>query len=209
MPALEAIAFDMYGTLVDPLGIWRRLEGYVGDRGSRVAEVWRQKQLELTWRVTVMERYEDFEQVTRKALDYALAVASQALRAEDKDVLIRQYNELERFPDVLPGLQRLRDAGHPLAVFSNGTPAMLDAVVASSGLRAYFGEIVSVDEVKAYNTGTSRGVWAVPSKTSTSSLPIPSTWSAPRPSGCERPGLPGRAACSIPSARPRTSPWAR
>ncbi len=150
MSALEAVAFDMYGTLVDPLGIWRRLEGYVGDRASPVADVWRQKQLELTWRVTVMERYEDFEEVTRKALDYALAVASETLRPEDKDVLIRRYDELERFPDVLPGLERLRDAGYPMAVFSNGTPAMLDAVVAHSRLRAYFGEIVSVDEVKAY-----------------------------------------------------------
>jgi 2-haloacid dehalogenase len=150
MSALEAVAFDMYGTLVDPLGIRTRLEGYVGDRASPVAEVWRQKQLELTWRLTVMERYDDFEQVTRKALGYALAVAGRELDAEDEDVLIRQYNKLERFPDVLQGLERLRDAGHPMAVFSNGTPAMLDAVVASSGLATYFGDIVSVDEVKAY-----------------------------------------------------------
>jgi 2-haloacid dehalogenase len=150
MPALEAVAFDMYGTLVDPLGISKRLERYVGDRASRVAEVWRQKQLELTWRLTVMERYEDFEQVTRKALDHALAVHSEELGADEKDGLIAQYDELERFPDVLPGLERLRDAGYAMAVFSNGTPAMLDAVVGSSGLRAYVGEIVSVDEVGAY-----------------------------------------------------------
>jgi 2-haloacid dehalogenase len=150
MPALEAVAFDMYGTLVDPLGISRRLEGHVGERAARVADLWRQKQLELTWRLTVMERYQDFEQVTRMALDHALAVHAAELGAEEKDGLITQYDELERFPDVLPGLERLRDAGYALAVFSNGTPAMLDAIVENSGLRTYFGEIVSVDEVRAY-----------------------------------------------------------
>ena len=66
----------------------------------RVVEVWRQKQLEFTFRLTTMERYEDFEQVTRKALDYALALVGQQLNADQKNVLMAQYNDLERFPDV-------------------------------------------------------------------------------------------------------------
>ena len=72
MATREALAFDMYGTLVDPIRIWKQLGQYIPDKAQRVAEIWRQKQLEFTFRLTVMERYEDFEQVTRKALDYAL-----------------------------------------------------------------------------------------------------------------------------------------
>jgi 2-haloacid dehalogenase len=150
MAGPEALAFDMYGTLVDPLRMWTRLEGYVGDQAPRVAEVWRQKQLELTWRVTLMERYEDFEQVTRKALDHALAIASKELGAEERRALVAQYDELEPFADAIPGLEGLREAGYAMAVFSNGTPAMLDAVIENAGLRTYFDEIVSVDEVQAY-----------------------------------------------------------
>src|SRR5919107_5482679 len=82
MSAPEALAFDMYGTLVDPIRIWKQLEQYIPEEDAlRVAEVWRQKQLELTFRPTVMERYEDFEWITRKALDYALAVAGQEFEA--------------------------------------------------------------------------------------------------------------------------------
>src|SRR5918997_5411774 len=122
MPAPEALAFDMYGTLVDPIGISKKLERYLPEEASHVSSVWRRKQLEYTFRLAAMERYEDFEQVTRKALDYALAVVERELRAEQKDDLIAQYNHLERFADVEPGLERLKEAGQAMIVFSNGAP---------------------------------------------------------------------------------------
>jgi 2-haloacid dehalogenase len=146
----EALAFDMYGTLVDPAGISRRLERYLPEQAQRLAEVWRRKQLEYTFRLAAMERYQDFEQVTRRALDYALAVVGRELRSEQKDALIAQYNDLERFPDVGPGLERLKEAGHAMIVFSNGAPHMLEALMDSAELRPYFQGFVSVDEVKTY-----------------------------------------------------------
>jgi len=147
----EALAFDMYGTLVDPIRIWKRLEQYLPDEDAlRVAEVWRQKQLEYTFRLTTMEKYEDFEWVTRKALDYALQAAGRELDADHKGALMAQYNNLEKFADVEPGLERLQEAGHTMVVFSNGAPRMLDALMDAAGLRPYFQGFVSVDEVKAY-----------------------------------------------------------
>ncbi len=149
--APEALAFDMYGTLVDPIRIWKQLEQYVEDKDAlHVAEVWRQKQLEYTFRLTVMERYEDFEQVTRKALDHALAAAGREIGEDQKDALMAQYNDLERFPDVEPGLERLKEAGHAMVVFSNGTPHMLETLMDAAQLRPYFKGYVSVDEIRAY-----------------------------------------------------------
>jgi 2-haloacid dehalogenase len=146
----EALAFDMYGTLVDPVGISKQLERYLPEQALRLSEVWRQKQLEYTFRLAAMERYEDFEQVTRKALDYALAVVGGELQPEQKDALIAQYNDLERFPDVEPGLERLKEAGHQMIIFSNGAPHMLQALMDAAELRPYFQGFVSVDEVKTY-----------------------------------------------------------
>lgn len=150
MPATEALAFDMYGTLVDPIRIWERLESYVPDEALRVAEAWRQKQLEYTFRLTAMERYEDFGWVTRRALDHALAAVGRGLKADQKDALMAQYDDLERFADVEPGLERLKEAGHAMVVFSNGSPRMLDALMDAADLRPYFRACVSVDEVRAY-----------------------------------------------------------
>jgi len=150
LEALEALAFDMYGTLVNPIRIWKQLERYIPAEAVRVAEVWRQKQLEFTFRLTAMERYEDFEQVTRYALDYALAAVGQTLTAEQKEGLMGQYNDLERFDDVEPGLRRLKEAGYAMVVFSNGSPSMLGAIMHRAGLDDYFEGFVSVDEVKMY-----------------------------------------------------------
>lgn len=148
--APEALAFDMYGTLVDPIRIWKQLEEQLPDKALYIAEVWRQKQLEYTFRLTVMERYEDFEQVTRKALDYALEAAGRELETEDKDALVAQYNDLERFEYVEEGLSSLKEAGHKMIVFSNGTPAMLEALMEREQLGLYFDGYVSVDEVRVY-----------------------------------------------------------
>ena len=150
MSAPEALAFDMYGTLVDPLGISEQLERYLSEQASLVAEVWRQKQLEYTFRLTAMGRYEDFERVTRRALDYALAAAGRELGSEQKEDLMAQYDDLERFADVEPGLERLQEAGYEMVVFSNGTPRMLEALMDAAELRPYFQGLISVDEVGAY-----------------------------------------------------------
>jgi len=150
MSALEALAFDMYGTLVDPMRIWKQLERYLPDDAQRIAELWRQKQLEYTFRLTAMERYEDFEQVTGKALDYALAIVGRGMKKDQKSALMAQYNDLERFADVEPGLQLLKDAGFTMVVFSNGSPAMLTAIMNAAGLNRYCEGCVSVDEVQVY-----------------------------------------------------------
>jgi 2-haloacid dehalogenase len=140
----------MYGTLVDPAGISGRLERYLPEQAQSLAEVWRRKQLEYTFRLAAMELYQDFEQVTRKALDYALATVGRELAPEQKDDLIERYNDLERFADVEPGLELLKEAGHAMIVFSNGAPHMLEALMDSAELRPYFEGFVSVDEVKTY-----------------------------------------------------------
>jgi len=150
MATPEALAFDVYGTLVDPIGIAAELERHAGDAARRIAETWRQKQLEYTFRLSVMERYEDFEWVTHRSLHHALAVAGLELSAGAVDELMASYDRLERFADVAEGLDRLHAAGHTLAILSNGTPRMLERVSLNAGLRPPIEDIVSVDEVRVY-----------------------------------------------------------
>lgn len=152
MSEREALAFDVYGTLVNPLGIEAELERFVPGDAARVAREWRRTQLEYTFRLTTMERYEDFEKVTRKALDHALAaeLAGRGLDPGQRDALMARYDDLEPFPDAEPGLVRLREAGHAMAIFSNGFPRMLEALLRATELRPYFSEVISVDEVRSY-----------------------------------------------------------
>ena len=45
-----ALAFDIYGTLIDPHGVVDELERHVGTRAQEFSNQWRDKQLEYTWR---------------------------------------------------------------------------------------------------------------------------------------------------------------
>jgi 2-haloacid dehalogenase len=142
----QALAFDMYGTLVNPLGIARRLERYELDADS-VAAGWRETQLRYAALLTAMDRYEDFAWVTERSLEHALAVAGADLDGEARKELVRAYDELDAFPDTQPGLVRLREAGHTLVVLSNGTRDMIERILAHAGIRDPFEDLVSVDEV--------------------------------------------------------------
>jgi 2-haloacid dehalogenase len=146
----ETLAFDLYGTLVDPIRIWHQLERHVGDAAVRISELWRQKQLEYTFRLTAMEQYQPFDKVTRKALEYALATFEHELSEEQLRVILAEYDHLEAFPDVQPGLDQLRDAGWLMVVLSNGTPRMLSGAVHSAAIGPYFHDLISVDEVQTY-----------------------------------------------------------
>ena len=37
----SVLAFDVYGTLVDPIHVWTRLQEYASDRAVQIAEMWR------------------------------------------------------------------------------------------------------------------------------------------------------------------------
>ena len=79
----EVLAFDLYGTLVDPIAISSELSRLLGDRdGLEVARLWRLKQLEYSFRLTAMGWYEDFRWVTSRALDFALASFEARLPAD-------------------------------------------------------------------------------------------------------------------------------
>ena len=74
----EVLAFDLYGTLVDPIAVSSELDQVLGGSdGAEVARLWRLKQLEYSFRLTAMGHYEDFRWVTSRALDFALAALGQ------------------------------------------------------------------------------------------------------------------------------------
>lgn len=146
----QSLAFDMYGTLVDPLGVERRLQRHVGAEAGAVARRWRETQLRYAALLTAMERYQDFTWVTERALEHALDGAAADPGPEARAELLAAYDELEAFPDTGPGLERLRAAGHTAIVFSNGTGAMIERVLAAAGIADHFGDVVSVDEVGTY-----------------------------------------------------------
>ncbi len=147
----EVLAFDLYGTLVDLIAISGELDRVLGGSGGReVARLWRLKQLEYSFRLTAMGHYEDFRWVMSRALDFAFASTGVSLPGEQARQLTGLYDELPPFPDAVPALRALAGLGYELAVFSNGSPAMISNCLGTSGLGEFFGQRISADEVRMF-----------------------------------------------------------
>lgn len=146
---IAAILFDAYGTLLDIHAAMAAHQARIGPRAPEISALWRQKQLEYTWTLTLAQDYRPFDVVTAEALDFALAqhgIDDAALRAD----LLATYRVLPPFPEVVGALATLRRMGLRLGVLSNGTGAMLDAAFATAGLDEMLDPILSVDALRIY-----------------------------------------------------------
>ena len=150
MPALDALLFDAYGTLLDTTSAARRHAARIGPDWEAFAALWRAKQLEYTWvRSLVAGQYADFSRVVDDALAHAAAahaIVDTALLAE----LRNAFDRIEAFPDVAPALDAIRARRIACAVVSNGEPAMLARQLRHAGLDGRLDWVMSVREVGVY-----------------------------------------------------------
>jgi len=146
---LPVFVFDAYGTLFDVHAAIGRHRAAAGPDADRASEVWRIKQLEYTWTLTLAGRYEDFRTLTERALDFALVRFPSVDRAL-KPKLMEAYQRLDPFADAAAILRTLKARGHRTAILSNGSPAMLAAAVEAAGLGADLDAVLSVDAVRMY-----------------------------------------------------------
>ena len=84
----EALVFDAYGTLFDVHSIAARA-------GNK---------LECTWLRSLMERYEDFWEVTRAALRSAIMQLKIEASGAQLDRLMQAYLTPQAFPEVISAL---------------------------------------------------------------------------------------------------------
>ena len=111
---------------------------------------WRDKQLEYSFRRSLMQNYEDFATCTSQALDYTCAFHKVSLIDAQKPELLAIYRVLPAFNDVKEGLTRLQTAGFRLYAFSNGKSDALEMLLKNAGIRDLFLGVVSVHDIKTF-----------------------------------------------------------
>ena len=145
---IKAVVFDAYGTLYDIQSVAAVTEDAFPGYGGIITQVWRIKQLEYTWLRSLMRSYRDFSEVTRDALAYTLD--SLGLQYDDDSFarIVDKYLHLDLYPDALASLTAMKD--RKLAILSNGSPDMLNALVRNSGLDRVLDATISVDANKVF-----------------------------------------------------------
>jgi 2-haloacid dehalogenase len=147
MTTIQGCVFDAYGTLFDVHSVIAACQAVAPDAPA-LSETWRAKQLEYTWLRGLMGHYEDFWAITAAALRYALRRHGISLAAAQHTRLLEEYYRLSTYPEVPAALQRLRQ--YPLAILSNGTPRMLQAVLEHNHLQGVFTQVLSVDPLRTF-----------------------------------------------------------
>ncbi|MCC7310042.1 MAG: haloacid dehalogenase type II [Sulfuritalea sp.] len=149
LSGIEACVFDAYGTLFDFNTAAAGACDELGPDWQKLSDLWRLKQLQYTWLRGLAGHHAEFWQVTGDALDFALAQLG-IVRPGLRERLMQLYLRLGAFPEVPAMLQQLKLRGIKLAILSNGSPAMLAAVVSNSGLDNVFDAVLSVEEVGVF-----------------------------------------------------------
>ncbi len=152
---VHTLTFDVLGTILDLGGSHtRRLGEFLKSKSSEmtVAELWAR------WRYRQrIEQYQDnqfyeghygYLDSARRALLYTLR--SSKLTFDDKDIdrIMEGWQELNPFPDAVPGLRRLRTR-FKLVVLSNGEKDFL-AYLVKNRIHHDFDEVISVQEVGVF-----------------------------------------------------------
>jgi len=141
---IKAVVFDAYGTLYDIQSVADITEETFPGYGEIITQIWRIKQLEYTWLRSLMRRYVDFAAITRDSLTYTLKCLG--LEYDDASFarIVDKYLHLDLYADAMLALEAM--AEKKLAILSNGSPDMLNALVRNSGLRPMLDAVISVDE---------------------------------------------------------------
>jgi 2-haloacid dehalogenase len=145
---IHAVVFDAYGTLYDIQSVAEVTEEAFPGYGEIITQVWRLKQLEYTWLRSLMRRYQDFSVVTRDSLSYSLRILGLQYDEATFTRLMDKYLHLDLYPDAMDALSALSE--RKLAILSNGSPDMLNALVRNTGLDRVLAATLSVDERRTF-----------------------------------------------------------
>jgi 2-haloacid dehalogenase len=147
-----AFVFDAYGTLFDVHSVVALAEKIAPGNGAALSRIWRTKQLEYSWLQSLMagDRFkrEDFSALTTHALDYAIAALVLPLDSDQRQSLLDAYADLAPFPGAREVLAAL--APRPRWILSNGTRAMLEPLVRTTGLDPALDGVMTVDDAGIY-----------------------------------------------------------
>ncbi|KLO18293.1 haloacid dehalogenase [Schizopora paradoxa] len=166
------LAFDIYGTLLDTSKVGGDLASTFAleeERAADISALWRRYQLEYTWRLNSMNKYEPFDVVTKKALTHALSESGIKFLEEDVEKLMISYNSLQwcemfcgrrqheltihhasksSFPDVVEMLQDLKALKEiDVVVFSNAVQKYKPAPEVYHGLVEAVGKAGNAQDV--------------------------------------------------------------
>lgn len=144
----RVIVFDLMGTLLDLRAVDTLFERFFGD--ANVRKEWFTQTLLLAMASMLTDTYEDFRVQADTGLEMTARRYKVSMLGEEKNLILGTLRKLRAYPDVIQNLQRMRDAGLRLAILTNSTLETAEAQLTFAGLKDYFDQVISTDEISRF-----------------------------------------------------------
>lgn len=140
MDNIEAVIFDLDGTLIDSMNIWAKIdEEYLGNFGLTVPEKLQEEITHLTLTETALYFKENFN-IENKIED---------IISTWHDMAFYHYSNTIKLKDgVIPYLKSLKDMNIKIALATSNSVPLLEATLKNNGIYDYFDAITTTEEVK-------------------------------------------------------------
>jgi 2-haloacid dehalogenase len=144
----RVVVCDVNETLLDLGALEPHFKRVFGD--GRLLQDWFANVLLYSEVATLAGPYSDFASIGGAALDMIANARGITLSSADRGAILQGMLALPAHPDVLYGLQAMRDAGLRLVTLTNSAPAAVQQQLANAGLAAFFERSFSVDAVRRF-----------------------------------------------------------
>ena len=144
------LAFDVYGTLINTQGVTETLRHHVGEQAADFARIWRDKQLEYSFRRGLMRCYQPFSVCIAQSFDYTASLLGMNFTSSVREKLLQAYRTLPAFADARMGLRQAEAAGMRRFAFSNGAADAVEGLLQHAGIRQSFEGVVSVNDLGTF-----------------------------------------------------------
>jgi 2-haloacid dehalogenase len=152
---LDGITFDVFAALFDlKSSLIPGLRRILSEHGSSVAaedfyKIWRETQLRYSQINTLLSKgHVPFERLTEYSLVYAEKRFGVELAKPERQAMVRGWQELKPFPEVITTLQKVKDLGYRIALLSNGDRLALREL--AGRLDVDFDAIFSAEDAGVY-----------------------------------------------------------
>lgn len=140
MNNIEAVIFDLDGTLIDSMNIWAKIdEEYLGNFGLTVPEKLQEEITHLTLTETALYFKENFN----------IENMIEDIISTWHDMAFYHYSNTIKLKDgVIPYLKSLKDMNIKIALATSNSVPLLEATLKNNGIYDYFDAITTTEEVK-------------------------------------------------------------
>ena len=155
---MPVAVFDINETTLDLAPVRAAMDELVGTEGG--FRVWFQRLLQLSMTTTAMARFVDFSTLARHAAEATAAIGDRTVDDADWQTVLAAFGQLQAYPDVADGLNRLREGGWKTVALTNSAGPAVNAQLTGAGVAPLFDHILSVDSVEVYKPASAPYLYA-------------------------------------------------